>query len=85
MDLTQSEVLVTMCIAYFHPHSTHELTRAPAVLRTRRRIFGRSRSGRSAATIFLALTGPGGATRASGQKTVKAEGTGPVEAEAMMM
>lgn len=68
VDLTQSEVLVTMCIAYFHPHSTHELTRAPAVLRTRRRIFGRSRSGRSAATIFLALTGPGGATRASGQK-----------------
>ncbi|MER8621413.1 hypothetical protein NKG99_32260, partial [Mesorhizobium sp. M1409] len=48
---------------------THELTRAHAVLRTRRRIFAQKPDWALSRDGFLALTGRGGAMPAAGQKS----------------
>ncbi|MER8464919.1 RHE_PE00001 family protein [Mesorhizobium sp. M1396] len=55
---------------------THELTRAHAVLRTRRRIFAQKPDWALSREGFLALTGRGGATPASGPKSREGEGAG---------
>lgn len=60
---------------------THELTRAHAVLRTRRRIFAQKPDWALNREGFLALTGRGGATPASGPKS--REGQGVVAASAV--
>ncbi|MER8759908.1 RHE_PE00001 family protein [Mesorhizobium sp. M0976] len=60
---------------------THELTRAHAVLRTRRRIFAQKPDWALSREGFLALTGRGGATPASGPKS--REGQGVVAASAV--
>ncbi len=54
---------------------THELTRAHAVLRTRRRIFAQKPDWALSRDGFLALTGRGGAMPAAGQKSREGEGT----------
>ncbi|WP_352842702.1 hypothetical protein [Mesorhizobium sp. M0933] len=56
---------------------THELTRAHAVLRTRRRIFAQKPDWALSRDGFLALTGRGGATPASGQKSREGQGLEP--------
>ncbi|UVK57543.1 DUF1612 and helix-turn-helix domain-containing protein (plasmid) [Mesorhizobium sp. AR02] len=61
---------------------THELTRAHAVLRTRRRIFAEKPDWALSRDGFLALAGRGGATPASGQKTRDGEGTETIAVEA---
>lgn len=53
---------------------THELTRAHAVLRTRRRIFAQKRDWGLSRDGFLALTGRGGAMSASEQKNGEGQG-----------
>ncbi|MER9858479.1 MULTISPECIES: RHE_PE00001 family protein [unclassified Mesorhizobium] len=62
---------------------THELTRAHAVLRTRRRIFAQKPDWTLSRDGFLALTGRGGAMPAAGQKCRDGEraGTASVEAD----
>ncbi|RWA98669.1 MAG: DUF1612 domain-containing protein [Mesorhizobium sp.] len=63
---------------------THELTRAHAVLRTRRRILSQKPDWALGRDGFLALTGRGGAVPAAeGQKNREGEGAGasPVEAD----
>ncbi|MER8732458.1 RHE_PE00001 family protein [Mesorhizobium sp. M1227] len=55
---------------------THELTRAHAVLRTRRRIFAQKPDWALSRDGFLALTGRGGAMPASGPKSRDGEGAG---------
>ncbi|RRH89518.1 DUF1612 domain-containing protein [Mesorhizobium tamadayense] len=63
---------------------THELTRAHAVLRTRRRILAQKPDWALGRDGFLALTGRGGAVpAAAGQKTGEGQGAGasPVEAD----
>ncbi|MER9578658.1 RHE_PE00001 family protein [Mesorhizobium sp. M0400] len=62
---------------------THELTRAHAVLRTRRRIFAQKPDWALSRDGFLALTGRGGAMPAAGQKSRDGEGarTASVEAD----
>ncbi|MER9240922.1 RHE_PE00001 family protein [Mesorhizobium sp. M0633] len=55
---------------------THELTRAHAVLRARRRIFAQKPDWALSREGFLALTGRGGVTPASGQKSREGEGAG---------
>ncbi|WP_189523720.1 MULTISPECIES: RHE_PE00001 family protein [unclassified Mesorhizobium] len=63
---------------------THELTRAHAVLRTRRRIFGQKPDWALSRDGFLALTGRDGAMPAAeGQNNREGEGAGasPVEAD----
>ena len=54
---------------------THELTRAHAVLRTRRRIFAQKPDWALSREGLLALTGRGGAMPAAGQKSREGEGT----------
>ncbi|MER8440948.1 hypothetical protein NKH36_30000 [Mesorhizobium sp. M1312] len=85
MDLTQSEVLVTMCIAYFHPHSyprAHPCARGaanpptniwqqPEWALSRDDFFGLDRAGRRDPSV--------------GTKSREGEGTSPVEAKGMMM
>jgi hypothetical protein len=61
---------------------THELTRAHAVLRTRRRIFAQKPDWALSRDGFLALTGRGGAMPAAGQKTRDGEGAGTASVEA---
>ncbi|ESY64082.1 hypothetical protein X743_31765 [Mesorhizobium sp. LNHC252B00] len=61
---------------------THELTRAHAVLRTRRRIFAQTPDWALSRDGFLALTGRGGAMPAAGQKTREGEGAGTASVEA---
>ncbi|WP_306455009.1 RHE_PE00001 family protein [Mesorhizobium sp. L48C026A00] len=61
---------------------THELTRAHAVLRTRRRIFAQKPDWALSRDGFLALTGRGGAMPAAGQKSRDAEGAGASSFEA---
>lgn len=61
---------------------THELTRAHAVLRTRRRIFAQKPDWALSRDGFLALTGRGGAMPAAGQKSRDGEGAGPNSFEA---
>ncbi|MER9337622.1 RHE_PE00001 family protein [Mesorhizobium sp. M0293] len=62
---------------------THELTRAHAVLRTRRRIFAQEPDWALSRDGFLALAGRGGATPASaGQKSRDGEGAGTASVEA---
>ncbi|MER8929802.1 RHE_PE00001 family protein [Mesorhizobium sp. M0700] len=58
---------------------THELTRAHAVLRTRRRIFAQKPNWALSRDGLLVLTGRGGATPASGQKSREGEGAKPAE------
>ncbi|MER8501576.1 RHE_PE00001 family protein [Mesorhizobium sp. M1142] len=61
---------------------THELTRAHAVLRTRRRIFSQKPDWALSRDGFLALAGRGGAmSAAAGQKSRDGEGADPVEAD----
>ncbi|MER9632701.1 RHE_PE00001 family protein [Mesorhizobium sp. M0228] len=60
---------------------THELTRAHAVLRTRRRIFAQKPDWALSRDGFLALTGRGGAMPAAGQKSRDGAGTASVEAD----
>ncbi|CAN7753520.1 RHE_PE00001 family protein [Mesorhizobium sp. LjNodule214] len=60
---------------------THELTRAYAVLRTRRRIFAQKPDWALSRDGFLALTGRGGATPASGPKSREGEGAGTASVE----
>ncbi|MER9063964.1 RHE_PE00001 family protein [Mesorhizobium sp. M0698] len=60
---------------------THELTRAHAVLRTRRRIFAQKPDWALSRDGFLTLTGRGGVTPASGPKS--REGQGVVAASAV--
>ncbi|MER9304294.1 RHE_PE00001 family protein [Mesorhizobium sp. M0496] len=62
---------------------THELTRAHAVLRTRRRIFAQKPDWALSRDGFLALTGRGGAMPVAGQKSRDGEGarTASVEAD----
>ncbi|MER8472739.1 RHE_PE00001 family protein [Mesorhizobium sp. M1328] len=55
---------------------THELTRAHAVLRTRRRIFAQKPDWALGRDGFLALTGRGEAMTASGQKSREGQGAG---------
>ncbi|MPR09244.1 DUF1612 domain-containing protein [Microvirga tunisiensis] len=59
---------------------THELTRAHAVLRTRRRIFVQKPDWALSRDGFLALTGRDGAPAAAGQKSREGEGASPIEA-----
>jgi hypothetical protein len=54
---------------------THELTRAHAVLRIRRRIFAQKRDWALSRDGFLALTGRGGAAPASRQKSREGQAT----------
>lgn len=61
---------------------THELTRAHAVLRTRRRILSQKPDWALSRDGLLALTGRGGATPASGQKSREGEGAGATSLEA---
>ncbi|MER8911795.1 RHE_PE00001 family protein [Mesorhizobium sp. M0854] len=61
---------------------THELTRAHAVLRTRRRIFAQKPDWALSRDGFLALTGRGGATPASGPKSRDGQGAGANSFEA---
>ncbi|MER8671217.1 RHE_PE00001 family protein [Mesorhizobium sp. M1156] len=61
---------------------THELTRAHAVLRTRRRIFAQKPDWALSRDGFLALTGRGGATPASEQKSREGQGTESIATEA---
>ncbi|MER9663154.1 RHE_PE00001 family protein [Mesorhizobium sp. M0159] len=64
---------------------THELTRAHAILRTRRRIFANKPDWALGRDGFLALTGRGGATAASEQKSWEGQGVpaaSAVEADA---
>ncbi|MER8563204.1 RHE_PE00001 family protein [Mesorhizobium sp. M0578] len=61
---------------------THELTRAHAVLRTRRRIFAQKPDWALSRDGFLALTGRGGATPASGPRSGDGEGAGASSFEA---
>ncbi|MER8700355.1 RHE_PE00001 family protein [Mesorhizobium sp. M1273] len=61
---------------------THELTRAHAVLRTRRRIFAQKPDWAFSRDGFLALTGRGGAMPAAGQKGRDGEGAGTASVEA---
>ncbi|MER8621159.1 RHE_PE00001 family protein [Mesorhizobium sp. M1409] len=61
---------------------THELTRAHAVLRTRRRIFAQKPDWALSRDGFLALTGRGGAMPAAGQKSRDGEGAGASSFEA---
>ncbi|GLS34902.1 hypothetical protein GCM10010869_04900 [Mesorhizobium tianshanense] len=61
---------------------THELTRAHAVLRTRRRILAQKPDWALSRDGFLALTGRGGATPASGQKSREGERAGASSVEA---
>ncbi|MER8948088.1 RHE_PE00001 family protein [Mesorhizobium sp. M0809] len=61
---------------------THELTRAHAVLRTRRRIFAQKPDWALSRDGFLALTGRGGAMPAAGQKSRDGEGAGTASLEA---
>ncbi|MER9138886.1 RHE_PE00001 family protein [Mesorhizobium sp. M0830] len=61
---------------------THELTRAHAVLRTRRRIFAQKPDWALSRDGFLALTGRGGAMPAAGQsRDGEGAGTASVEAD----
>ncbi|WP_353029114.1 RHE_PE00001 family protein [Mesorhizobium sp. M1004] len=61
---------------------THELTRAHAVLRTRRRIYAQKPGWALSRDGFLALTGRGGAKPAAGQKSRDGEGAGASSFEA---
>lgn len=61
---------------------THELTRAHAVLRTRRRIFAQKPDWALSRDGFLALTGRGGAMPVAGQKSRDGEGAGTASVEA---
>ncbi|MES0001851.1 RHE_PE00001 family protein [Mesorhizobium sp. M0051] len=61
---------------------THELTRAHAVLRTRRRIFAQKPDWALSRDGFLALTGRGGAMPAAGQKSRDGEGAATASVEA---
>ncbi|MER9559468.1 RHE_PE00001 family protein [Mesorhizobium sp. M0323] len=62
---------------------THELTRAHAVLRTRRRIFAQKPDWALSRDGFLALTGRSGAMPAAGQKKSRdGEGAGTASVEA---
>ncbi|ESZ32909.1 RHE_PE00001 family protein [Mesorhizobium sp. L2C066B000] len=61
---------------------THELTRAHAVLRTRRRIFAQKPDWALSRDGLLALTGRGGAMPAAGQKSRDGEGAGTASVEA---
>jgi hypothetical protein len=61
---------------------THELTRAHAVLRTRRRIFAQKPDWALSRDGCLALTGRGGAMPAAGQKSRHGEGAGTASVEA---
>ncbi|WP_352947469.1 RHE_PE00001 family protein [Mesorhizobium sp. M0859] len=61
---------------------THELTRAHAVLRTRRRIFAQKPDWALSRDGFLALTGRGRAMPAAGQKSRDGEGAGTASVEA---
>lgn len=61
---------------------THELTRAHAVLRTRRRIFAQKPDWALSRDGFLALTGRGGAMPASGQESREGQGAGASSFEA---
>ncbi|TIR29966.1 MAG: DUF1612 domain-containing protein [Mesorhizobium sp.] len=61
---------------------THELTRAHAVLRTRRRIFSQKPDWALGREGFLALAGRAGAMPAVGQKDREGEGAGASSAEA---
>ncbi|RWC50254.1 MAG: hypothetical protein EOS29_32570, partial [Mesorhizobium sp.] len=54
---------------------THELTRAHAVVRTRRRIFSQKPNWALGRDGFLSLTSRGGAMPAAGQKSREGEGT----------
>ncbi|WP_352830368.1 RHE_PE00001 family protein [Mesorhizobium sp. M0159] len=60
---------------------THELTRAHAVLRTRRRILSQKPDWALGREGFLALTGRGGAMPASGPKSRDGEGAGTASVE----
>ncbi|WP_292625516.1 RHE_PE00001 family protein [Mesorhizobium sp.] len=60
---------------------THELTRAHAVLRTRRRIFVQKPDWALSRDGFLALTGRDGAPPAAGQKSREGEGATTIEAD----
>ncbi|ESX62775.1 hypothetical protein X759_34280 [Mesorhizobium sp. LSHC420B00] len=60
---------------------THELTRAHAVPRTRRRIFAQKPDWALSRDGFLALAGRGGATPASGPRSREGEVAGPVKAD----
>jgi len=61
---------------------THELTRAHAVLRTRRRIFAERPDWALGRDGLLALTGRGGATPAAARKNRDGEGADPGTVEA---
>ncbi|MES0000976.1 RHE_PE00001 family protein [Mesorhizobium sp. M0051] len=61
---------------------THELTRAHAVLRTRRRIFAQKPDWALSRDGFLALTGRGGAMPAACQKSRDGEGAATASVEA---
>ncbi|WP_352690478.1 RHE_PE00001 family protein [Mesorhizobium sp. M0208] len=61
---------------------THELTRAHAVLRTRRRIFAQKPDWALSRDGLLALAGRGGAMPASGPKSREGEGAGNSVVEA---
>ncbi|MER8931137.1 RHE_PE00001 family protein [Mesorhizobium sp. M0859] len=61
---------------------THELTRAHAVLRTRRRIFAQKPDWALSRDGFLALTGRGEAMTALGQKSREGQGAGASSFEA---
>ncbi|MER9791689.1 RHE_PE00001 family protein [Mesorhizobium sp. M0213] len=61
---------------------THELTRAHAVLRTRRRILSQKPDWALGREGFLALTGRGGAMPAAGQKNREGQGAGNSVVEA---
>ncbi|RJT23818.1 DUF1612 domain-containing protein [Mesorhizobium waimense] len=61
---------------------THELTRAHAVLRTRRRILSQRPDWALGREGFLALTGRGGAMPAAGQKNREGQGAGTSLVEA---
>ncbi|RUX24530.1 DUF1612 domain-containing protein [Mesorhizobium sp. M7A.F.Ca.US.011.01.1.1] len=61
---------------------THELTRAHAVLRTRRLIFAQKPDWALSRDGFLALTGRGGAMPAASQKSRDGEGAGTASVEA---
>ncbi|RUW16872.1 hypothetical protein EOA38_38080, partial [Mesorhizobium sp. M1E.F.Ca.ET.041.01.1.1] len=60
---------------------THEITRAHAVLRTRRRIFAQTPDWALSRDGFLTLTGRGGATPASVQKSREGQEASPVPAD----
>lgn len=71
VDLTQSEVLLTMCITYFHPHScprAHPCARGAANPPTN--IWQKPEWALSP-DEFFGFDRPEGATRASGQKAGK--------------